>query len=358
MINNLQVLRAFAAINVVYFHIIVTSATYDVPTQRLSFLEGWGENGVDLFFVISGFVMLHTQMQKKRNTWDFMVSRLIRIVPAYWFITTLVLVLFILFPHIFRATTPTPLWITTSYLFMSRFITGMNPLVYVGWTLEWEMLFYIVFGVSLLFKTWTRSIVFVLTVLCSIVIFSNNMIIFEFFFGMLAAWAFNRVKIGVISANIIWGVGAFLLATSLNATLRHAGIGRVAMWGVPSLMVLFGAINSKQIKAGLLTYIGDASYSIYLAQMLTIPAFYKMTTILSIPGKVNNDILSVLCLAASVLFGIFMYAAFEKPFTNTLRNRLMKRPGRSESVAIESVPYPAGRDTLRISKTHGTQYPN
>jgi peptidoglycan/LPS O-acetylase OafA/YrhL len=64
-INNLQILRAFAAINVVIFHIIGTAIDYGFEADKLSLFRGWGANGVDVFFVLSGFVMLHSQLQKK-----------------------------------------------------------------------------------------------------------------------------------------------------------------------------------------------------------------------------------------------------------------------------------------------------
>ncbi|MDB2405246.1 acyltransferase family protein [bacterium] len=62
MLLNLQILRAFAALSVVLFHTIGTSSSYGFDTRWISYLEGWGASGVDVFFVISGFVMLYTQL--------------------------------------------------------------------------------------------------------------------------------------------------------------------------------------------------------------------------------------------------------------------------------------------------------
>jgi peptidoglycan/LPS O-acetylase OafA/YrhL len=73
MINNLQILRAFAAINVVLFHIIGTSVSYGQGVVQFSFLEGWGANGVDIFFVISGFVMVYTQLKNPKSFFIFSV---------------------------------------------------------------------------------------------------------------------------------------------------------------------------------------------------------------------------------------------------------------------------------------------
>ena len=81
MISNIQALRAFAAINVVFLHVIKTASNYEQNTDFLSFLTDWGANGVDIFFVISGFVMLHTQMLRRRNIGAFLKSRIIRNCP-------------------------------------------------------------------------------------------------------------------------------------------------------------------------------------------------------------------------------------------------------------------------------------
>jgi peptidoglycan/LPS O-acetylase OafA/YrhL len=74
----------------------------------------------------------------------------------------------------------------------------------------------------------------------------------------------------------------------------------------------------KQIKSGLLSYLGAASYSIYLVQMLTIPAIFKFSSNLLVGW--GGDILALVCLGLSVAFGCFVYSAFEKPVSVGLKN--------------------------------------
>ena len=71
MIKNLQCLRAFAAINVVYFHTLLASESYGKLVSILTIIGTWGQNGVDIFFVLSGFVMIHTQIQKPKKFMNF-----------------------------------------------------------------------------------------------------------------------------------------------------------------------------------------------------------------------------------------------------------------------------------------------
>ena len=76
MIKNLQYLRAFAAINVVYFHTLLASQSYGKSVSIFSIIGTWGQNGVDIFFVLSGFVMIHTQIQNPKKIHEFYFSRL------------------------------------------------------------------------------------------------------------------------------------------------------------------------------------------------------------------------------------------------------------------------------------------
>ena len=119
-IYNLNSLRAFAAINVVIYHILGTSSAYGFAPQSFIFLGDWGASGVHLFFVLSGFVMLHTQLQAKKTMFIFLKSRLIRIVPIYWFLTLITYTSFALIPAAaFNSNSPSSLEVLESLFFMS-----------------------------------------------------------------------------------------------------------------------------------------------------------------------------------------------------------------------------------------------
>ena len=78
-INNIQILRAIAALNVVIFHCIGGAASYNFSTPYTQFLKGWGANGVDLFFVISGFIMIYTGQNSRSSPSRFFVKRIFRL---------------------------------------------------------------------------------------------------------------------------------------------------------------------------------------------------------------------------------------------------------------------------------------
>lgn len=129
MFVNLQILRAFAAINVVLFHIISTSLSYGYETNIISILEGWGANGVDIFFVISGFLMLHTQILNQKGVSEFLLNRFIRLVRLYWLLTMSLIVLYIIVPHAFRESSINVEWALASLGFVSVLFLDLNPVV-------------------------------------------------------------------------------------------------------------------------------------------------------------------------------------------------------------------------------------
>ena len=186
MLLNLQTLIAFAAMNVVIFHSIASGESYGFKTKLISNFEHWGSNGVDLFFVISGFILLYTQLEKKRSVKEFLLLRAIRIIPIYWLLTFILFFLYIFIPFVFREMVITWNWVFTSLLFMSNNLLGKPPVVLVGWTLELEMIFYLILGLSLWFKNWT-TILTPLLLLITISLLSGNFILMEFVAGMFIA---------------------------------------------------------------------------------------------------------------------------------------------------------------------------
>lgn len=321
MLLNLQLLRAFAALNVVLFHTIGTATSYGYETNFFSYLEGWGANGVDIFFVISGFVMLYTQLDNKRTVKDFLILRAIRIIPIYWLITFTIIIFYIVSPSVFRDLVITTEWALSSLGFMSNAIVGKSPIVDVGWTLELEMLFYIVFGLSLWFRSWmiTLSATFIALIVISFVV--SNLLL-EFLAGLLIAILFKCYGFNRFSKESLI-LGGLLLSLSISEEVMALFESRVILWGLPSMFIVYGAVAAPQINSKLGKLLGDASYSIYLIQLVTISLFYKLIGVLGI--ELNNDFLALVCLIATAIVGTVMHLFIEKPMTHLLRKRVYSK---------------------------------
>lgn len=321
MINNLQILRAFAALNVVLFHTIAISDTYSFKTDFFLFIAGWGANGVDIFFVISGFVMLYTQMNVKRSVYEFLKSRIIRIVPIYWFLTCLIILIYFLFPSVFRQLVITPEWTISSFMFLSKLISEKYPIIYIGWTLELEMLFYILFGLSLWFRKLLISLFFISIGLILTAILSSDFILLEFLGGLIVALVYKKWNLSKNLGLLILLMGFILLSLSINLSELLMEY-RAIFWGLPSVLIVLGTVTALQFRNKVLEFLGDASYSIYLIQMLSIPLFYKIVSELNL--FLNTDILAIFCVLATTAGGSIVYLFIEKPMTNGLRKRFIK----------------------------------
>ena len=330
MIGNLQVIRAFAALNVVLLHSLFTANSYELPTRYFAALNKseWGNSGVDLFFVVSGFVMIYTQWQKPKSAYEFFKNRIIRIIPLYWALTFLFATIYILMPTVFRDTSITITHYVSSLLFVSNIVADKNPLLFMGWTLEYEMLFYALFSLGIMFPSKLVKFLFPAIVLVLLSLFTRlDFIVLEFIFGMIAAVIFLKVpkiKFALpvfLASVIVLGIDVFA-ETQLHRALK---------WGVPSFFVVLSACYLPQLKNRALIMLGDASYSIYLIQIFTIAIFYKLTR--WVPDFVPNDLIIVACVTFTAIAGIMLFYTFEMPLVKLTKK--IWGPAQYKTVAAE-----------------------
>jgi len=315
-LDNVQYLRAFAAINVVLFHIIGhTHIDQKYTTVFLKLLTGWGQNGVDLFFVISGFIMIYIQNLKARTPVSFILERIRRIVPIYWLFNFVMVALVLIFPSSFNTTKFNVSWILTSLFFVSGYAGFINPFLLPGWTLEVEMLFYALFFISLFLKKLRLQVLVMLMLIVGASVILQSYIMLEFALGILIGTLYTHRKLNykiAISCLIIGSV-------SLLATISHSELVvsyRFIFWGLPSSLILIGLLYIKQIKNRFWGLLGDASYSIYLIQVFSIPVFFKMMNKFyngQQGESLINDVIVLLCLVFTVIPGVIFYKLIEKP---------------------------------------------
>src|SRR3954454_19463248 len=144
MLVYIQILRLLAAVAVVAFHAWgVTPQGFKVPEGAISFVLSYGGHGVDLFFVISGFIIFYATHRATLTPAEFLRRRVERIAPLYFVVTFAVIILATTLP----ATFGTDGWYTPRHILKSlafiAFTDGEMPVVYLGWSLEYEMYFYL-----------------------------------------------------------------------------------------------------------------------------------------------------------------------------------------------------------------------
>ena len=263
---SIQYLRALAALMVVVLHI---HTGIDFMRNSVDGL-GWLCGGVDIFFIISGFVMVKSTAGKTISPQDFFIRRCQRIVPFYW-LATLVMMTAIPDEFLFK-------FGSMFFIPMANPDSGaLVPVIEPGWTLNYEMFFYLLFAISLFlaekWRFWAMAAALYALVIVSLVFpvggilgFYTNPIILEFLFGMAIA----KFQLKGPMLLIPLGFAAMYVLYPLIDS-------RVISLGLPAALVVMGAIGSehriRQFK--LLNLLGDASYAIYIFHLLALGIFVK-----------------------------------------------------------------------------------
>ena len=317
-IESIQVLRFFAAFSVMLVHI---------P------MFGFGNWGVDIFFVISGFIMMY--ITEKDNKF-FLYKRIIRIVPLYWILTLGVFIIAAIKPDYLNNTTADIEHLIKSLFFIpfNKNGAGHYPILFLGWTLNFEIIFYLLFGMCLFISRKYRFVLCSISLIvfyfyCSFKSSENfiylsyaNTMLFEFIFGMIAfvIWnKFKKIKINLL-INSLFLILFFIIVTiflnsNLPSFLKH---------GIPAFLLiiyfLFSLNNFKFPK--ILISLGDASYCIYLLHPYIIQFFYKLF-------EINNynifiQLINVILISLIVfLVSIFIFKFLEHPINKKLKKNLI-----------------------------------
>jgi exopolysaccharide production protein ExoZ len=340
---SIQALRALAALAVVASHVQLDLRTRLEQPKALPYFD-LGTAGVDLFFVISGFVMVYAStslFQTENGPRVFYVRRLIRIVPLYWACTTIYLLFPIIAPSIARTTYPLDLSLA-SFLFIPYPYPdtgGMFPVVGQGWTLNYEMLFYSVFAFAVALPRRQAvaavAVVFTAAALLGFLInlpqplgFWTRPIILEFVLGACLGLLYvEGVRIG-FGLRIVFVVGGL----SAWGILEVYGPSEPLITrGVPAAMLLVGSAFGAQRKttsAGrILVIAGNASYALYLFHPIFIRAFREVAIRLGMEGEMAQWMYLSITLVAATLGAIAIHYAFELPITQMLR-RTVETPTR------------------------------
>ncbi len=262
-ISSLQVMRAIAAIGVVSLH-VGGSALFV------------GNAGVDLFFVISGFVMVYSSANlfgKAASIATFAIRRILRIAPLYWLVTaTLVL--------LYGGETGAAILKTLFFVPYANATGAWLPIGYVGWTLNYEMFFYVIFAVALVLPRRFAVAVVVGAIAflalighfaapSGIVDFWTKPIILEFAFGCVLGLAYLeglRLPRPLTAVLVMAAIVALVLGTSSSEMVRPF------VWGLSAAALVAAACLVKKPwllgdLAAPLRLLGDASYALYLVHV-------------------------------------------------------------------------------------------
>ena len=349
-IPSLQSLRAFAALAVVAHHAmravtVNANPALHVPEPLLltspAFIE-LGAFGVDLFFILSGFLMVYISapyVEKRKSIGNFVLQRAIRIWPLYAVATALYFGLNVAARLSQGRDLPfdaSPLRLLSFFFVPSFNASGfLQPILGVGWTLNYEICFYLVFAVALAIGR--KTLLSALAVTLSAVFllgtalpadsaahaFLGNPILFEFLLGAAAAKLFVDGRLAVVPPLVALLAGVALLAAF--AWLPNEGYFRVLYRGIPCLLIFIGVLNldAKIRWPDWWIHVGDASYSIYLFHIVFIYQIAGVVlSVLVAKGYVSGaaEAAALVAFIASVTIGLIVHGLIEKPLTRFLHD--------------------------------------
>ena len=335
---------------VVLFHLMTIEQKYG-GDSILPGIMSVGLGGVDLFFVISGFVMttiLQGKFGKLLNAKRFLLRRLTRIYPMYWIYTFIVLAVFLFKPN----------WVNSSgggkfKLIHSVFLLPSTtlPVLIVGWSLIFEIYFYLVLTLLIFLpQRWYKSalVFWAISIALGSFIYSESPspivqllispLSLEFIVGCCIALVLSRQGNRTLPFSesqkkrlfLLFQFGIFFsfifLITSYGLYKKHTGLIfpedwiRILIFGLPAGLVLTSLVCIEKMHGWrmpkILIIIGDASYSIYLSHILVMSALGRIWNAFHFGGYYNNLVALPLIFVGSILTGWVSYIILEKPILN------------------------------------------
>lgn len=342
-LRGIQVLRAIAATAVMASHLVIISHKYFPNETLVPAVLKYGAAGVDMFFVVSGFVMVHVTANYSRGPLfaaNFLWKRIARIYPTLWFYLLLLLPVLYFAPHMINSAYGTPN-IIASFLLVP---TAQAPLLAVAWSLQFEMFFYLVFALFLAvlpcgvlrigLLAWT-AVTFVGAWFVNahshyLMQFFFSPFVLEFIAGCFVAYTAPKIgsKSGVIliASGVAWFVAGCLMLESVDSSSR-ATADWVLAFGPASVAIVAGVVAWESSVSwrrfpAILVAIGDSSYSLYLSHLLTLSALGRLWMLIGIPlPPVMNLAVIALFGAIAVVVGHLSYLVVEKPVIRFFRSR-------------------------------------
>lgn len=325
MYISVQYLRALAALFVLLAHI-----SFKLETHSVNLLNGYniGSYGVDLFFIISGFIMCLTIDKKKSTFITFMKARFIRIIPLYWILSFVALVIFWVNPSLVNSSGgQTSIW--ASFTLMPN---GYKYLINNGWTLSFEFFFYLVFSLFIPFRTWQKTLT--MTALLSLSLsgllvetvnsylkFITSPLLLEFAMGIAAYKIIRskRIKLAHSIALIFASLGLLFYANNLGIESRDVIFGRAIYAGLPMMLLFLGFVSIEYLmpKNKILYNIGMSSYSLYLLHPFALSAVTVCFSLLGLMSYAYLYFFSMLFV--SCISGWVCYKFIELPVGNKVR---------------------------------------
>jgi len=327
-LDSIQILRAIAAWLVVLHHYNQVFFNWDmsgtyIPYFISNFTHIYGKMGVDLFFIVSGLIMFIT-INKSPNAMHFLLKRVIRVYPPYWFYTALLLVIVI------SSTQPYFLFEKYNLVSVTKSLMlipnenpngiGLYPFLTVGWTLFFEMVFYVIctIGVMTTTRYWWIITIAILTVTPKYwslewgSYFLKNSYISEFAIGLSIGFLLinnirNNIKENMLISFSMIAFGISNITPDTTNLLTQINLG----------LIVFGFAVMPELKNRFFTAavnLGSASYSTYLIHTIVLVTTYNFFG--ANPSGWKFTLSFITYLSVTAILSLYSYKYIEVGFVN------------------------------------------
>lgn len=334
-LEHVQALRGLAAMLVLVSHLVLIEGRTATDPLLHGALE-WGMMGVDLFFVISGFIMVHVTRDWTegggKKVPEFLFARATRIYPLYWIVSAALFMVWLVRPDMVFSSSANDPQLLNSLLLVPAYA---YPMLEVGWTLVYEMMFYLLFAFLLFLPRRWRPLG--LLAWAALVLIGNALgwqgtsalafhlfspLVLEFLAGAGVALIYHRVSGNRRLALILCAVGLTgLLVWFFGGQPFEDQWPRVLRLTLPAAALLLGAawLDRHGVRAPRFAVtLGDWSYSLYLTHLLSLVAVAKLWTLVGLAALPSPFLIAVLITTSLIVAGL-TYRLIENPLVDMAR---------------------------------------
>jgi exopolysaccharide production protein ExoZ len=329
-LSYVQISRAVAILFVLLGHVNILFYT-DFKYDWFHMGEWDRTGGVDFFFIVTGFMiyyLYHRHVGVPGKTTEFLLKRLIRIYPLYWVFTLLAIAVSFVYPSMDGA-------YSLNLIIRSIFLLHTHPILASTWSLSHVMLFYFIFTaymskpkvVKPIVLFWIAASLLIGLKIIPFYSFFTNFSNIEILSGCLIAHL--TLKYTFKKSSLLVGLGLLgFLAVWINNAYHFIGIPDPIFYWLFAMIFMLG-ISEKDKKnrkvPKVLSFLGDASYSIYIAHGPFLQIYILILKKLGVISSIGYFFSMVIVIILTVISTCFVYIGIEKPMSKYLRGLIFKK---------------------------------